>query len=310
MYRTIYESLNKDARVQVNTLSRALRVNRNSASKRLKEALELGYVLTPQLRKRSYANMKEYNYFVECERPLRLFKEYKDDLDVVYHAAMCGFANLWLTARNKVDVEGAIMVEGLRSDYLVAFAPNRPWEKAVETMRKKLETFSPEKYIPRGTIGTHWDECADWDSEDEVLSREFKYDMRKKITPIMRKNCISAEKIYEFFEKAPKYCTIFTRYFPESLSAYDPYLFMFETDYEDFVVDLFSELPTSPFFFKTAGRLFLYANVDRSSLREVGLEMADISQLHIPFLVDELLDRGIVKSEAHAVVEYSWAKNL
>jgi hypothetical protein len=34
-------------------------------------------------------------------------------------------------------------------------------------------------------------------------------------------------------------------------------MFMFETDYEDFIVDLFSELPTSTFFFKVANKLFV-----------------------------------------------------
>lgn len=69
----------------------------------------------------------------------------------------------------------------------------------------------------------------------------------------------------------------FTRYFPEGAKAYDPYLFVFETDYEDFIVDLFSELPTSTFFFKVSDKLLMSGRMIKTSVRKVDLEMPDIS---------------------------------
>ncbi|MBU7000643.1 MAG: hypothetical protein HXS51_07765 [Theionarchaea archaeon] len=38
--------------------------------------------------------------------------------------------------------------------------------------------------------------------------------------------------------------------------------------------------------------------------------MQDINRLHIPLLVRELLKRGIIKSEAHALVQCYWRKDL
>jgi predicted DNA-binding transcriptional regulator len=309
-YRIIYELLCKSTRIHIKDLAHILEIDPYTASRRLREAFEQGYISFPQVRKRSYAALKEYMYFVNCDHPFALYKKHSQDSSIVYHARMIGFANMWIIADKEINIEGDIIEKGLHSDYYVAYAPHHSWIRAIKNMQEKARAFDPKEYEPTGIIETHWHETIEWDIEDEILLREFKYNVRKKLSPIMKKNRISAEKIYKFFDRMHECCTVFTRYFPETISAYDPYLFMFETDYEDFIISLFSELPTSSFFFKVSDKLFLYANVDRSTLREIGLTMNDISQLHIPLLVDDLLRRGILEREEHGIVEYAWLKDL
>jgi DNA-binding Lrp family transcriptional regulator len=309
-YRTIYEKLRRDPRIYAKELAKVLGIDRDVASRRLKEAFEQGYISLPQVRKRSYKNTKEYIYLVKSENPLESFIQYKKDMHVIYHAVMGGFANLWIIASKEIDVEGYVIICGPRSDYYIVYAPNHSWDQAIENIKKKVRAFSLEEYSLERIIEAHWNETIGWDQEFEILSREFKYNLRRKLTPVMKNSHISADKIYRFFEKLPECCTILVRYFPDSISAYDPYLFMFETDYEDFVIDLFSELPTSSFFFKVADKLFLHAFVERSSIRRTGLDMSDISQLHIPLIAKSLLKKGIIKSETHAIIEYHWGKNL
>jgi len=308
--RIIYETLSKEYRIMLKDLSTILGVNRNAAAKILREAFEQGYVLPPQLRKCSYANLKEYMYFLDCTYPHGLYKEYSERMNVPYHAVMAGFANFWIVSNEEIDVEGNVLCEGQRSDYYIAFAPDRSWEKAMQIMRKKVEIFNPEEYEPKGFIETHWNETVEWDSEDEAIFRAFKYNGRNPLTPVMRNNLVSSEKIYKFLEKLPECCTVFTRYFPKSLVNYDPHLFIFETNYEDFIIELFSELPTSAFFFRVSNKLFLYANVDRASVRKAGTNMWDVSQLHIPLLIDDLLQRDILRKADDAIVKYAWRKNL
>lgn len=308
--RLIYEALNEKSRILFKDLSTILGVNPNATTKALQKAFDEGYILPPQVRKRSFANTQEYIYFVNCPYPHRSYKEYSENMNVSYHAVMVGFANFWASANKEIHIEGKEVVGGPRSDYYVAYAPDHSWEEAMQIMRKKVETFNPEMYEPKGIIQTHWNEYVEWDSEDEAMFREFKYSLRKSLSPIMKKHLISAGKIYEFLGKLPERCTVFTRYFPKSIVSYDPYLFMFETDYEDFIIELFSELPTSSFFFTVSDKLFLYANVDRTSVRKVGLDMWDVSQLHIPLLIDDLLERGILKGAADSIVKYAWQKEL
>lgn len=311
-YRVVYELLwSKNPRIYVKDVASILHVDPRTASRIMIEAFDLGHVTKPQIRKRSYANLKEYTYFVNCKRPLDSFVQYTEDMNIAFHAVMGGFSNLWVVSKEKINVEhDVIVVEGVRSDYYAALAPQHSWAKSIKIMQEKVDTFSPNNYEPKGLIKTHWNETVEWDSEFEQLYRYFKYDLRRALTPVMKEHLITTGKIYKYLETLNECCTVYTRWFPEGASAYDPYLFMFKTDYEDFVIDLFSELPTSPIFFKVQDMLFMYTQVEKTSVRGVGIDMSDINQLHIPLLVRDLLRKGVIQSEAHALTEYYWRKKL
>lgn len=308
-FRIIYELLHENPRVYIKDMASVLNINPHATSKNLEKAFNEGYVLPPQLRTRSFANMKEYMYFVHCDSVSEHYLTYIEDERVVYHAVMGGSANLWIISREKMRIPGDILCEGYRSDYHVAHATDHSWHHAITLMKEKIKNFNPLDYHPEDIVQTRHHESITWDSDFQSLYREFKYNVRSKLSPIMKRNRISAEKIYKFFDILPYTCTVFSRYFPETLSAYDPYVFMFKTNYEDFIVSLFSELPTSPLFFKVSDRLLVYVDVARQYLRNVH-ESTDISRLHIPLLINDLLKRKIIEYEDHAILEYHWGKDI
>ncbi len=125
----------------------------------------------------------------------------------------------------------------------------------------------------------------------------------------MRDHHVSAKKIYDFFERLPTCCTIITYYFPVPISALEPYLFIMETDYEDLVIELFSELPTSCLFFKVADKLILYVFLKTEFLRFTDVDTNGFDRLHLNILIMNLLKKGILKSETHTIVEYYWGKD-
>lgn len=308
-YRLIYESIYRNPRIFIKDIASILKIDRNTAAKRLQEAFEDGFVLIPQLRKLSFGNFKEYMYVFNSKNPLRAYLDYIENQDVVYHAELLGSFNFWIVTRDEIDIGGSVILEGPRSDYFVTYAPNQSWTTAIEKMHIMVENFDIAEYNPRGIIKTRWNKTVGWDSEFELLYREFKYNVRQKQTPLRKKYLISGMKLEKWYKEFPEYCTVFTRYFPDGFSAYDPYLLIFETDYEDFLIDLFSELPTSSFFFKVADKLFLYADVPRQYIRSIDLH-ASVNRLHIPLLVEDLLRRGIIKSHFRSIIEYSWGKDL
>jgi hypothetical protein len=309
-YRIIYESLYENARITNIDISEKIEMSRITASNRLKDAFEQGYVTRPQIRKRSYANLKQYMFFVDCKDPLESYLQYSEDQNVVYHAVMDGFANLWVTSLDKMIIQGNILVGGPVSDMHVSFAPPHSWDEAKKIMREKVETFDPEQYEPKGIIQTHYDEQIEWDEEDELLYRYFKYDLRKLLHPIARKNHISDQRAWDWLKKLPQCCSIITKYYPQTRAAYDPYIFIFETDYEDFIIELFSEMPSSSLFFRVADTLVLFIQVERELSRKVDSDITDVSQLYIPLLTRSMVKKGIVKSRAHAIVNYHWRKDI
>ena len=84
---------------------------------------------------------------------------------------------------------------------------------------------------------------------------------------------------------------------------------MFETDYEDFVIDLFSELSSSVSFFRIDGKLFASMYVPWQVVRKSDLQEAS-KDFYIPHLIVNLLEKGIIKKREYVILEYSWKKYL
>lgn len=306
-YRIIYELLWKEPRLFVNDISPALKIDRSTAGKRLLHAFDEGYILKPQMRRRSFSNFLEYIYLLKCDRPNKAFSDYTEDRNVSYHAKLLGSPNLLVMSKTKIDSEYNIF-EGIRSDFHVSFAPDHSWDTTIDIMWEKIKAFNPRNYTPEGILQTHWNETIDWDSEYEDLFRILKYDLRQSFTPIRKKTLISSGKFYDWLRNLETYCTVFTLFYPDSISGYDPYVWIFESDYEDFLINLFSELPTSVIFFKVDKKIFIFTHIERQYVRT--FDFCKPRELQILLLVDKLQDRGIVKSEEHTVIECYWRKEI
>jgi DNA-binding Lrp family transcriptional regulator len=310
VYRLIYEAYYKTPRIKIKRLSKELKSRPSDASRRVKEAIEQGYIVGPHIRKMSFLNFKEIMYFVKCEDPIALCKKLKKNKYVIYHELLDGFADVRIITTKEIDIDGEIVLKGVRSDYLISFAPLRTWIAAIKIIQKMIQDFDPAQYVPQGLIETHWDEPIEWDEQDEILYKVFKYGLRKPLTPLMVKYHISKDKITQWLKRLSECCTVYTCYFPESIDNYDSYIFMFETDYVDFIVELFSQLPTTVWFFTVADKLFVYLWVERGSMKNVNFRKPKINNLQIPLIVRDLLNKGIIKSKAHAAIQYFWRKEL
>lgn len=305
-YRIIYELLYQNPRIYATDISSVLKIDRNTVRNRMYEAFNEGFVSKPQARRRAHREFREFVYFLECKNPHDTFSDYIEDRTIPYHAKMAGFANMMVISNVELQSDYTVF-EGSRSDFHMSFAPDQPWERTIERIREKIEVFDESHYQPKGIIKTHTEEIK-WDSEDEILFRAFKYDLRIPFTPIRKKHLISSGKIYEWFNNLPQTCTIFTLYYPKAVSQYDPYLFMLETDYEDFIIDLFSEFPTTTTFFKVDSKLFVYAHVERQYVRI--FDFCKPKELQIPIIMQNLIDKGIVRNEKHAIIECYWRKEI
>jgi hypothetical protein len=306
----IYESLLQRPRLRPHHLSRDLRLRPSSVSKIMKEAFKLGYIGGPQCRKKSYRNLREYVYIIRSPDPVDQYLRFREDSRIVYHTKMIGFSDIWAVTNEDIHIDGDIVVKGPRSDYYMSFALNCSWIDSLQTANDMVRNFDPSSYVPRKYIQNHWNETIEWDNTDEILFQEMKYDLRNPLEPVMRKYKIPRTRINKWLKRLPECCTIVASYYPETITAYDPYLFMFETEYEDFIVELFSQLPVSTFFFKVADKLFVYFHVKKELSRTTGKDAIELDKLRIPVLVEELYDRGIVTNDSYAIAEYFWGKDL
>ena len=303
--RVMYEAIYEEPRIFIKKIGELLHISPDRVSTKMQKAVMQGWFSKPQIRARSYRNLIEFVYFLRCKNPSEYFCEFVDNEKIIYHALTGGCTNMWVVAKEELDFSCQNVVSGPRSDYYVSFAPNQSWETAIQKMRNMVKEFNPRDYEPQGLIKEHWKETIPWDSEYKALFTEFNYDLTRPITPIMKKNLISWKKVKKWMENLSAYCTIITNYYPGGIKSYDPYLFMLETDYEDFIVNLFSELPTTALFFKVSNKLFMLAYVKAEYIRVLAAQ-THIKRLHIPNLVIDLLKKGVILSENHGTVECYW----
>jgi DNA-binding MarR family transcriptional regulator len=309
-YRIIFDLLDMKPRIQFTEIAEELGVDVRTASRRLKEAIEEGYIVGPQIRKKSFSNFKTYMYLVNSVNSLELFDEYIENDHILYHAIMEGFCNLRVVSDVKLDIEGTIL-GGVSSDYYISHPPDQPWKISNEKMWDMVRRFDPADYTPKGYIETRWNEFAEWSELDEILFWEFKYNLRKALEPLVKdKYHIWSGDGYEFLGKLPKYCTVFTCYFQETIEAYDPYIYIFETDHEDFIIDLFSELPTTCWFQRVADTLIVHLWTIRGKMRKIDIRNKNVPERQVSLLTQELLERGIIKKENHAVVKFYGRKEI
>jgi hypothetical protein len=309
-YYRIYEFLCDEGRIRPGTISRELKMRPSSVTKLMNEAFDHGYIVGPHLRKKSYKNFLEYMYFVKTSNAVDLYNKFRGDNRVVYHAKMIGFSDLWVIAKEKMEIDGEIVAEGPRSDYWLSHALNCSWEDSLRRIKEMVSDFDLCSYVRKGFIQIHRDEEIEWNERDEILFQELKYDVRNPLGPVMREHMIPRSRIIKWLQRLPECCTIATSYFPEGISAYDPYLFMFETEYEDFIIDLFSQFPVSVFFFKVSNKLLMYVHLKRQLLRTVGNQAVEFNRLHIPLLIRELRKKGVITNDSYGIVEYFWGKDL
>ncbi len=233
--------------------------------------------------------------------------KYREDPRVVYNAQLYGFCNSLVISREEIDVEGEVILEGPRSDYYMPFTPDHLFECASQNMQERIRNFDLDEYTPQEFVRTCWNKTVKWDEVDEIIYRYFKYNLRKKKGPLI-KNGVSTEKIRYWFEMLDERCTVRTGFYPDTLSGYQTYLSLFDTDYEDFVIEVFSELPASPSFFKVQDKLIVMTYLPGKFMDDISTQTPEI--LNIPLLEVELLTKGIVKRKKRAIVGRSKKKDL
>ena len=307
-YRAIFDLLNHDPRIQYNKIAEIIGVDGRTASNRLREAVEKGIIVGPQVRKKSFSNFRTYVYLSQVQDPLELFDQYTRNKDVIYHELLDGVFNLHVISKEKLDIEGVVL-EGIPSDYYISYPPDRPWGRAIDTMRTMVAWFNPEEYVPKGYITTHWDEPVNWSDTDEILYQEFKYDLRKPLEPLVKdKYHIWSGNGYDFLKRLPHACTAITCYFPETARAYDPHLFLVGTEYEDFVIEVFSQLPTTCWFQRVSDALMVNVWTLKRPLYQANVLIDNVAVLQIPLLLRELVKKGIVRKEERAEIKWHWRK--
>lgn len=136
------------------------------------------------------------------------------------------------------------VMEGTMGRVFTQKARYTSWKTCFATMEEMLEQDIEESTVDCGSS------YPDWNVDHWEMFNYFRLNLRKKFNPLRREYQISWRCFEEWKESLRDYCTVITYYFPEGYQAYDRFTLCFKTNYEEYIVKLFSTFPTSSIFHK------------------------------------------------------------
>ncbi len=245
---------------------------RNTFTKYWKEGLDELIYFPPQIRLKMYRTRKEYIYLVESETPNKLYKEFKLNPDVIYLSYTLGHFDLLIqTCKPLQEIPEKTLFCGSRSNYDYPETPYCTFESALKNMRTLLN----QEHKPSKSTVTYPDEPFLKGAEYGWRILPYvKYDLKTNYTYIVKKTGLSFSTFYKGFEYLLNVSTVLLPYYPYGFKEYYQHFFIFWTDYENLIRDLFAFLPSHVSITKVEDALILYINIQEGAkFREEFLDL-------------------------------------
>jgi hypothetical protein len=123
--------------------------------------------------------------------------------------------------------------------------------------------FSPEREEGKSRRVTP---SLKWGKKEWALYHTFKLNIRKKATPLLRNLKIRYETYSNWMETLETHATIHVGFYPEGYEKYVTYCFLFSSEYEESVQDLFSRLPATPYIVECGNQLMVFVHIISSKI--------------------------------------------
>ena len=166
-----------------------------------------------------------------------------------------------------------------------------PWNTWLQKMYDHLDTLSLK--VGSGTAAAP---LLDWDENGWKLYHAFKPNMRKKVTPMLKKLHIRYDTYTQWMNTLHNHCSIHTGFYSKGVDAYAQYCFLLDTDYKQSVKSLLSLFPTTPVIMELGTQLLVFLRVVSSEATKNMMSM-----------IYDMKARGIINTvkKAHMIFEYT-----
>lgn len=262
----IYEQLWQDERISLASMARNLGLARNTVTSHFNYMMENEILFPPTLRLKMYKDLREYVYFLNFKKPLRVYQELERHPHVVYHVLMSGAFDMIVLADTPIDFEShpnfeGCFLQGPRSDYYYAHVSRDSYQEAFHKIKKIIETADFEESqipmdFPRNEIK--------WSELEWKLFYDLKYNMRRPFTDIVKKHGISKWLFYQCYDRIKGNCITTVPYYPLGLPNYSDFYIILKTQYEKDLLDLYLKIPCAGVTFKVKDYLLAWINVVRT----------------------------------------------
>jgi DNA-binding Lrp family transcriptional regulator len=269
----------------------AKRLNRSisTVDRYAKEAEQNMVILGPEIRLRPTPERRAALLLLEDK--YKAYDIFEGSPTISYQCIYQGGWDMVVTYKDPMDLtkipgyKGKI-ANGLRGTVISPKVEYTSWRYGFEKMEKFMEQ---KKDIDKSRL-----QCVpcqpEWDEEEWTLYYYFKRNLRRNFNRIRKEHKISWRKYEDWKASLKKYCSINLLYLPEGYDAYRSVSLCLETDYEQYLVDLLSLLPTGTIFYKIGERLMATIYTPREDAECTYRIFRAISQLKGDGIVNDCLD--------------------
>lgn len=237
--------------------------------KRQKKAADSGILHNPELRLKMCEDVKEYVYALSSDSAFRTFHELQKDSRICYQTFATGYFDLLLITSeplplSELNILGKTVLEGSRSNYICPGVPATDYTDAIGM----IELFTRKDFEPSEWVIEYPTREVDWKEIDWKLFFLLRHDMTKKYTELARSVKMSYDGFRWSLKRILANTQVIVPYYPEGYSRYTRFLFMFKSDYEKMLLDMFSLVPCFTMMYKVRDWLLVHFRIFPSDLTD------------------------------------------
>mgnify|MGYP001153920899 CR=1 FL=1 len=267
-YFKIFEQIFESPTKSIFDISQAVGLSRNTVSAYLKDMYLRGIIVGPQIRLNPAPNYKEYIYLMSFRNPFQVFEGLKQFPNMLYHVMTFGEWNSMVVTDRPMDFSKlvgfeSIVRQGVRGRSYTPRVGCTTWDESFQRTYEQVEKFTPVRteYKDRRLSPP-----LDWGEDEWKLYHAFKFNLRKKVTPVLRKIKVRYESYSRWIDTLEDHSTIHVGFYPQGYQSYVTYCFLLSSDYEESVKSLFSFYPTTPFIVEVGSHLIVFLNMISSEI--------------------------------------------
>ena len=294
-YGNIAYEISKDHAVKRKAIAQKVDLSRNTVSKYLQEMHEHKIMVGPWVSLKPHPDYTEYVYLMNFSESLSVFDQLKGFPHVLYRGAAFGDWNIMVITDRFLDFSQlskfqSVVYRGEKGSVYTPPVQNCSWDVWLQKLYDTLDTLSLES-----GPGTVIAPPLMWGEHEWTLYHAFKSDMRKKVTPMLKKLHIRFNTYAQWMDTLHDHCTIHTEYYPKGLDTYVHYCFLIDTNYNQSVKLLLSLFPTTPVIMEVGNQLLV-------SLKVVSSEATK----NMICMICDMESRGMINTikRAYMISEY------
>jgi len=215
----------------------------------------------PQLRLKMFENRKEYIYLIQSDSANKLYDYFQEQPNVIYVVYTSGKFDIFLQTEKPLDVlPDRTIFWGARGNYIYPEIPNCSYMYALMRMERLLDKEHPPSKMP---VEYPKEPLEPSSYYGWMIYPYVKYDLKTGYTRIVKKLHISFVSFYKGLEYLLNVSAKLLPYYPLGFRLYSQYFFVFWSDYEEFLCELFGCLPCHTSITKVKDALIVYVSIEK-----------------------------------------------